>query len=118
MPDRHAQPDLFAPPPAPAPLARKLRPPYSLAELTELDRQLREFDRIPDEWLAGWWEMYERAYDTILQLPKDGRAPFRAVFFEEAERLLQVEYAEERRAEAARAAAAKAPRRGKPRRQN
>ena len=98
---RDDQPDLFAEPPPRAVGKRALLPPYTLAELTELDRQLRRFDRIPDDWCAGWWDMCDRAYDTVRQAPKEQRDAFRAVFFAEAERLQEVERAEVRLAEAA-----------------
>ncbi len=74
---------------------RPLRPPYTVAELEALDRQLRGFDRIPDEWCAGWWEIYDRAHDTLRQLPREQRAAARAVFFDQADRLLKAEYAAE-----------------------
>jgi hypothetical protein len=74
------QPNLFAEPPRAREPETPLRPPYKLAELQALDAQMRTFERIPDEWCAGWHEMCLRAQDTIRQTPHEDRAAFRAVF--------------------------------------
>jgi hypothetical protein len=111
MPTHDRQPDLFAEPkPTPAHV-QNLRPPYTWAELEELDRTMRGFERIPDAWCADWWEIYNRAHDTLRQIPREQRDAYRSLFFAQADRLLKVEWAEEAAQKAAAAPAAKPRRR-------
>lgn len=95
------QSDFFAE--ASPPPRQELRaPPYSLEELDALGRQLAAFDRIPDDWIAGWWDMHERAFSTVRRAPPHERtAIWSGLFFTQVDRLMRVESEEQRVAEGA-----------------
>ncbi len=98
--------DLFAAPAAEAmPAEDPDFVPYTWEELEALGRQLQAFDRVPDEWLAGWNAMESRGYWTMQRMPRAQRDVARAMFLDQVDRLREVDCAETEAAKAAEAAA-------------